>query len=229
MVDDFGEIMHIASSFIITRRHPRPRHAKRDASRRGTPVCCRGSRCSTAMRRAAAGMSAHIAGATRRGATSRTARPLMPLHLVASTVPLHSSRGLTTTPLVRNPCDGASSGAKLWGGRFTGDTDPLMEAFNASIGFDKRFWKVDIRGSQAYARALAKAGLLTQAEADTLVQGLDQARHAVCVCVSRCRLALTVSRRCYPSGRMARSSLCRLTRYALRGGLAAGALRTRLA
>ena len=36
-------------------------------------------------------------------------------------------------------------GAKLWGGRFTGATDPIMEAFNASIGYDKRMWKADIQ------------------------------------------------------------------------------------
>jgi len=64
--------------------------------------------------------------------------------------------------------------SKLWGGRFTGATDPLMEAFNASIGFDKRLWAVDIQGSQAYARALARAGILTDAEAETINRGLDQ-------------------------------------------------------
>jgi argininosuccinate lyase len=63
---------------------------------------------------------------------------------------------------------------KLWGGRFTGNTDPLMEQFNASIGFDRQLWQADIRGSQAYARALARAGLLTEAEAEQLVAGLDQ-------------------------------------------------------
>jgi argininosuccinate lyase len=63
---------------------------------------------------------------------------------------------------------------KLWGGRFTGKTDPLMEQFNASIGFDRQLWQADIRGSQAYARALARAGLLTEAEAEQLVAGLDQ-------------------------------------------------------
>ena len=49
---------------------------------------------------------------------------------------------------------------KLWGGRFSDALDPLMEEFNASIGFDWRLWQADIRGSQAYARALARAGLL---------------------------------------------------------------------
>jgi argininosuccinate lyase len=63
---------------------------------------------------------------------------------------------------------------KLWGGRFTGKTDPLMEQFNASIGFDRQLWQVDIRGSQAYARALGRAGLLTAPEVEQLVTGLDQ-------------------------------------------------------
>ena len=63
---------------------------------------------------------------------------------------------------------------KLWGGRFTGPTDPLMEQFNASLAFDRRLWRADIRGSQAYARALARAGLLRADEAATLVAGLER-------------------------------------------------------
>ncbi|KAI7837903.1 hypothetical protein COHA_008284 [Chlorella ohadii] len=63
---------------------------------------------------------------------------------------------------------------KLWGGRFTGATDPLMEKFNESLPFDRRMWAEDIRGSQAYAKALAKAGVLTQEEADTIVEGLSK-------------------------------------------------------
>ncbi len=50
---------------------------------------------------------------------------------------------------------------KLWGGRFTGETDPLMDTFQESIGFDQCMWRVDLDGSQAYARALGKAGMLT--------------------------------------------------------------------
>ena len=61
---------------------------------------------------------------------------------------------------------------KLWGGRFTGANDPLMEAFNASISFDKRMWRADITGSQAYARALARSGIITGDEAEALVSGL---------------------------------------------------------
>ena len=63
---------------------------------------------------------------------------------------------------------------KLWGGRFTGATDPLMEQFNASISFDKRLWAVDIQGSQAYARGLARAGILTNDEAEQIVAGLER-------------------------------------------------------
>lgn len=103
---------------------------------------------------------------------------------------------------------------KLWGGRFTGKTDPLMEKFNESLPFDKRMWAEDIRvgscsayphqfgcqfkvpkppsnhhvtqaefsgtnnhamqGSQAYAKALAKAGVLTEEEAATIVDGLSK-------------------------------------------------------
>ncbi|MBI1294920.1 argininosuccinate lyase [bacterium] len=63
---------------------------------------------------------------------------------------------------------------KLWGGRFTGKTDPLMEAFNASLPFDQRLWRVDIAGSQAYAQALVDSGLLTQSECKAIVDGLDE-------------------------------------------------------
>ena len=63
---------------------------------------------------------------------------------------------------------------KLWGGRFSDALDPLMEEFNASIGFDRRLWQADIRGSQAYARALARAGLLTADEAAQIVAGLER-------------------------------------------------------
>jgi argininosuccinate lyase len=62
---------------------------------------------------------------------------------------------------------------KLWGGRFEGVPDELMERFNASIGFDWRLWAADIKGSMAYAMALERAGLLTVDERDRLIQGLQ--------------------------------------------------------
>ncbi|KAF0502368.1 argininosuccinate lyase [Gigaspora margarita] len=66
------------------------------------------------------------------------------------------------------------SSVKLWGGRFTGATDPLMDAFNASIHFDKRLFEADILGSQAYAKALAKRGIITSNECELLVDGLKK-------------------------------------------------------
>src|SRR5688500_16376517 len=62
---------------------------------------------------------------------------------------------------------------KLWGGRFTGATDPLMEKFNASIGFDYRLLQADLDGSKAYAVALARAGIITNEEMEMMGTGLD--------------------------------------------------------
>ena len=63
--------------------------------------------------------------------------------------------------------------AQLWGGRFTKETDKLVYAFNASIGFDQRFYRQDIRGSLAHVRMLAKQGILTEAERDQIISGLE--------------------------------------------------------
>jgi argininosuccinate lyase len=65
---------------------------------------------------------------------------------------------------------------QLWGGRFSGDMTPLMHQFNDSIYFDVRMWEADLDGSMAYARALARAGVITEEEADVLQDGLDQVR-----------------------------------------------------
>uniref|UniRef100_A0A4W3JWR2 Argininosuccinate lyase n=1 Tax=Callorhinchus milii TaxID=7868 RepID=A0A4W3JWR2_CALMI len=67
-----------------------------------------------------------------------------------------------------------SEGAKLWGGRFVGAIDPIMEKFNASIDYDKRMWAADIQGSQAYVKTLEKAGLVTAPEMVQILKGLDQ-------------------------------------------------------
>ncbi len=68
----------------------------------------------------------------------------------------------------------SSSSDKVWGGRFAGATDKLMERFNASIGFDRRLYRADIEGSRAQSRALVRAGILTQDECDRVLAGLDQ-------------------------------------------------------
>jgi argininosuccinate lyase len=64
----------------------------------------------------------------------------------------------------------------LWGGRFTQETDALMRRFGDSIGFDRRLYAADIRGSVAYAGGLARAGLITAEERDQLTAGLEQVR-----------------------------------------------------
>jgi len=63
---------------------------------------------------------------------------------------------------------------KLWGGRFTKPTHNLVDEFNASIYFDKLLAQYDIQGSIAHARMLAKCAILTQEEADTIVNGLQK-------------------------------------------------------
>ncbi len=62
---------------------------------------------------------------------------------------------------------------KAWSGRFTERTHPAAERFTASLAFDRRLAPYDIEGSRAWARALARAGLLTEAERDALLKGLD--------------------------------------------------------
>jgi argininosuccinate lyase len=64
--------------------------------------------------------------------------------------------------------------AKLWGGRFDKETDELMERFNASIGFDHRLYAADIRGSIAWAKAMARAGVISETECARLVAGLEE-------------------------------------------------------
>jgi argininosuccinate lyase len=62
----------------------------------------------------------------------------------------------------------------LWGGRFEQAASPLLRQFNDSLPFDQRLWLEDVFGSMAYANAIAAAGLLTAAERDTLLAGLEQ-------------------------------------------------------
>ncbi len=61
----------------------------------------------------------------------------------------------------------------MWGGRFEASPAEIMEEINASVGFDKRLAPQDIAGSKAHARMLAHSGILTAADADAIVSGLD--------------------------------------------------------
>ena len=69
--------------------------------------------------------------------------------------------------------------AQLWGGRFTKETDKLVYAFNASIGFDKRLFRQDIEGSLAHVKMLGKQGILTKEETDKITDGLVSIRKDV--------------------------------------------------
>ncbi|NBS59639.1 MAG: argininosuccinate lyase, partial [Betaproteobacteria bacterium] len=62
---------------------------------------------------------------------------------------------------------------KLWGGRFAGGPHPALEAVNRSITIDFRLWPFDIQLSKGWALALAKAGVFSSAECDTVRAGLD--------------------------------------------------------
>ena len=63
--------------------------------------------------------------------------------------------------------------AQLWGGRFTKETDKLVYNFNASITFDRKFYRQDIRGSIAHVTMLAKQGILTEEEKKQIIDGLQ--------------------------------------------------------
>lgn len=64
----------------------------------------------------------------------------------------------------------------MWGGRFAEPSDDDLKALNDSIGFDRRMADEDIRGSIAYARASAAAGVITAAEAEAIIAGLEVVR-----------------------------------------------------
>ena len=65
---------------------------------------------------------------------------------------------------------------RMWGGRFASGPDAIMEEINASIDFDKRLFAQDIAGSIAHATMLAEAGILTPADRDAIIAGLEQVK-----------------------------------------------------
>ncbi|MGH9719296.1 MAG: lyase family protein, partial [Bryobacteraceae bacterium] len=62
---------------------------------------------------------------------------------------------------------------KLWGGRFEGGPSEVFERFSGSLDFDRRLLEADIRGSQAFARALERAGILSAGERERIVSAFD--------------------------------------------------------
>ena len=70
----------------------------------------------------------------------------------------------------------AQNKEKPWQGRFSGETSKLVEEFTSSLHFDRRLYRYDIAGSMAHARMLGKQGILTAAEVEAIVAGLEQVR-----------------------------------------------------
>jgi argininosuccinate lyase len=67
-----------------------------------------------------------------------------------------------------------SESKNLWGGRFSGETDPGFARFNRSFGFDRRLFEADVRGSLAHCEGLRAAGVLGVEEADAINSGLRE-------------------------------------------------------
>ncbi|MDB3992094.1 argininosuccinate lyase [Gammaproteobacteria bacterium] len=68
---------------------------------------------------------------------------------------------------------------KIWGGRFSEDTNAFVERFTASISFDKRLYQYDIDGSVAHARMLARVGIITDIERSEILKGLEDIRKQI--------------------------------------------------
>ncbi len=73
-----------------------------------------------------------------------------------------------------SPDDLRNAGANAqWGGRFAQGPSVVMQDINASIGFDRKLWRQDIRGSRAHAAMLARVGVIDSSDADAIAAGLD--------------------------------------------------------
>ena len=63
---------------------------------------------------------------------------------------------------------------KLWGGRFEKSTDEMINEFQASINFDKRMYREDIEGSIAHAKMLSKCKIISDDDAQKIIDGLKK-------------------------------------------------------
>ena len=68
---------------------------------------------------------------------------------------------------------------KLWQGRFSEKTARIVETFTSSIQVDRRLYAYDIQGSIAHCQMLAKVSIITEDEADMLIQGLEKIRREI--------------------------------------------------
>lgn len=67
-----------------------------------------------------------------------------------------------------------SGSGKPWGGRFRGPNDPLVQRYTGSLHIDRRLAREDLRGSRAHVRMLARQSILSEADRDRILAGLDQ-------------------------------------------------------
>ncbi len=85
----------------------------------------------------------------------------------------------TTAAMAYNDDTPAGPAKALWGGRFAQGMSPEMVPLNLSLDIDRRLWREDIQGSRAWARAIARAGVLSAEERDTILEGLDSVEVAI--------------------------------------------------
>lgn len=86
---------------------------------------------------------------------------------------LSSQNSTDTTSAATAATPGAKADANMqWGGRFAGGPSQIMQAINASIGFDKAMWKQDIAGSLAHAAMLAHTGIISAEDEAAIREGL---------------------------------------------------------
>ncbi|MBK1663737.1 argininosuccinate lyase [Rhodospirillum rubrum] len=78
------------------------------------------------------------------------------------------SSSTPTTPSIER------TASTIWGGRFDSGPSAVMEAINASIGFDKRLYRQDIAGSKAHCTMLVATGILSKADGEAILGGLDR-------------------------------------------------------
>jgi argininosuccinate lyase len=69
--------------------------------------------------------------------------------------------------------------SKIWGGRFQDATDAVLEAINVSIDFDKRLWPQDIEASLAHVAMLKACGIVSEADAEKIADGLVRIRQEI--------------------------------------------------
>jgi len=84
---------------------------------------------------------------------------------------------MTTIPINHSTAAGDDTTTKansLWGGRFAAGPSAIMQAINASIGFDQKLWQQDITASRAHAAMLAQQGIIPASDAAAIDSGLEQ-------------------------------------------------------